>query len=396
MELGEGAFAHCYGFNGSLTLPEGLTIISSGAFYKCSGFTGSLTLPAGITNIGDRAFGDCSGFTSVINFNSTPQSINDDVFSGITLSNITLHVPGKSIPLYQSAAVWQNFGQTVYVEDFVVTFEPLNGIAPFFDYVYSNEPVSSPLIAGYTYDDWYMNGEKWNFDTPVTESITLTAQLMLTPFNIIYVLNGGANHLGNPDSYTIESPDITLQNPTREGYTFANWAEDSSIVSGSTGDKTFTAEWDIIHYDITYHLNGGTNHPDNPVIYTIEDNITLQNPTRENYTFVNWAEGNNIETGSKGDRTFTAQWNIISYNAEITNAIVVSIYPNPADNMVTLEFEKTAMFIITISDLSGKTLLHQMVTGQTVRLDISAYPAGVYLITINDGKQRSTTRIVKN
>ncbi|MBQ7308081.1 MAG: InlB B-repeat-containing protein [Clostridia bacterium] len=40
-------------------------------------------------------------------------------------------------------------------------------------------------------------------------------------------------------------------------------------------------------YTITYHLNGGTNHSENPKAFTIENlDITLQNPTKENYYFV--------------------------------------------------------------------------------------------------------------
>ena len=131
-------------------------------------------------------------------------------------------------------------------------------------------------------------------------------------FTITYELNGGANHAENPATYTIESPTITLQDPTRDGYTFAGWEEGNTIESGSTGNKTFTAQWDIINiinYDITYELNGGTNHADNPATYTIESPaITLQDPTRDGYTFTGWEEGNTIESGSTGDKTFTAQW----------------------------------------------------------------------------------------
>ena len=61
--IGSFAFEGCSGLT-SLTLPAGITEISSGAFWGCSGLT-SLNLPAGITKIGDGAFNGCSGLKSL-------------------------------------------------------------------------------------------------------------------------------------------------------------------------------------------------------------------------------------------------------------------------------------------------------------------------------------------
>jgi hypothetical protein len=81
---------------------------------------------------------------------------------------------------------------------------------------------------------------------------------------------------------------------------------------------------------------------------------------------------------------------------EIAEITLARIYPNPTDGAVTLEFETAAARHITISDMSGKTLARQTANDQTVVVDMSNYPAGVYLITIDEGKAKSTTRVVKN
>lgn len=55
----------------------------------------------------------------------------------------------------------------------------------------------------------------------------------------------------NPTEYTIESETFTLSNPSREGYLFMGWTYGGqttpttsvTIATGSTGDKTFTANW---------------------------------------------------------------------------------------------------------------------------------------------------------
>ena len=71
------------------------------------------------------------------------------------------------------------------------------------------------------------------------------------------------------------------------------------------------------------------------------------------------------------------------------------IYPNPTDGAVTVEFETAGTYLVTITDMAGKVQLHQAYSDKTARIDVSGYPAGVYLITTGDGKRQSTTRIVK-
>ena len=205
----------------------------------------------------------------------------------------------------------------------------------------------------------------------VTEDRTFTAQYTPIDYEIEYIMNGGTNHVDNPDTYTIEDA-VTLKDPTKTGYTFAGWTPTDNIPLGSTGKKTFTATWKEnftitfnegahgsittrrifevpngdpfptppgvtadsgytfdgwptmpltvtedrtftaqytpIDYEIEYIMNGGTNHVDNPDTYTIEDAVTLKDPTKTGYTFAGWTPTDNIPLGSTGKKTFTATW----------------------------------------------------------------------------------------
>ena len=78
------------------------------------------------------------------------------------------------------------------------------------------------------------------------------------------------------------------------------------------------------------------------------------------------------------------------------NTPLANIYPNPTGGMITLEFETDGVYHLTLADMNGKVLLRESVTGQIAQIDVSGYPAGVYLLTIDDGKRQTTTRVVKN
>ena len=74
----------------------------------------------------------------------------------------------------------------------------------------------------------------------------------------------------------------------------------------------------------------------------------------------------------------------------------LQIYPNPTTGMLNLEFKTADKRTVTISDLSGKILLSKSVNNRTAKIDIKNYPTDTYLLTIDDGRQQSTIRILKN
>ncbi|MCL2135423.1 MAG: InlB B-repeat-containing protein [Candidatus Bathyarchaeota archaeon] len=163
------------------------------------------------------------------------------------------------------------------------------------------------------------------------EDVTITATWAQNAYNIYYQLDGGTNHPDNPTTYTTNNLPITINNPTKEGYTFFDWIifyadghvdrlPTHTIPIGTTGDITLIAHWTTTPYIITYQLDGGTNHPSNPSTYTVNDlPIAISNPTKQGYTFTGWTitttdgitkplpdEG--IIVGTTGDLVLTAYW----------------------------------------------------------------------------------------
>ena len=82
---------------------------------------------------------------------------------------------------------------------------------------------------------------------------SVTANWTAHSYSISYDLAGGSVATPNPTSYTIESSAITLNNPTKTGYTFAGWTGTGldaatttvTIAAGSTGDRSYTATWEL-------------------------------------------------------------------------------------------------------------------------------------------------------
>ena len=84
-------------------------------------------------------------------------------------------------------------------------------------------------------------------------------------YAISYELNGGTLSTSNPISYDAESADIKLNNPIKTGYTFTGWtgtgiieaSTDVTIPSGSSGDRSYTANWQKITYKVSFDANCG-------------------------------------------------------------------------------------------------------------------------------------------
>lgn len=135
-------------------------------------------------------------------------------------------------------------------------------------------------------------------------AVSLEAVANPISYNLTYDLGGGNVSPSNPDTYTVEDSDITLNNPVKTGYTFTGWSgagitgssDSVTIPQGSTGDRSYAAMWSANTYSVRvdYDTNGGSANPQSEtgsVTYPDTD-ITLQlnasDPTRTGWTFAGW------------------------------------------------------------------------------------------------------------
>ena len=73
-----------------------------------------------------------------------------------------------------------------------------------------------------------------------------------------------------------------------------------------------------------------------------------------------------------------------------------AVYPNPASNDVNVVFESNNTSTYLISDLNGRTMLQGRLETNTFvhNLDISNLNTGVYIITIQEGSERKSERLI--
>ena len=74
---------------------------------------------------------------------------------------------------------------------------------------------------------------------------------------------------------------------------------------------------------------------------------------------------------------------------------ILRIFPNPTSSTITVEFTAATTGTLRVSDAMGKQLGSFAVSGNTVTVDISAYPAGTYLLTLIANDRIDTQRVVK-
>ena len=178
-------------------------------------------------------------------------------------------------------------------------------------------------------------------------NVTVSAEFELINYNITYNLDGGTNAAANPASYTVESEDITLAAPTRQGFTFLGWSGDIGlsaegetpvdpdtgegtstatvsmatnvvIPKGSTGDKTFTANWEQLPpntYAVTFETARGTA----PAAQSVPSGKTATEPaapSAEGYTFDGWLKGDapfDFRSPITENTVLTAKWTPVTY-----------------------------------------------------------------------------------
>ena len=193
---------------------------------------------------------------------------------------------------------------------YTVTFQSEGG-SEVASQIRANTPAdqpADPTKEGYTFIGWYNGESEWNFETPVTADLTLTAKWQINRYTITFDTAGGSEVPSITQDYgTAITPPAA---PTRTGYTFAGWDRERPTTMPAE-NITLTARWTVNQYTITFKPeNGGQD------IVIKQDYGTAitapANPTKTGYTFAGW-DKTIPATMPAENITLTARWQVNQY-----------------------------------------------------------------------------------
>lgn len=180
--------------------------------------------------------------------------INNDIICLVNTkyATYTIALDSKNATTTGTTNIYEKFNTGYYLDSDLMTT--------------STNAIIIPTKTGYTFNGYYTE-ENGNGTMYIDENGKITSNASVTNFiddgrlyanwtpityTLSYTLNQGIVATANPTSYTIESNAITLNNPTRTGYTFKGWSgtgltgntnKSVTIAKGSTGNKSYTANW---------------------------------------------------------------------------------------------------------------------------------------------------------
>ena len=196
--------------------------------------------------------------------------------------------------------------------------------------------ITAVTNTGYTWDGWYLNGEK------VSSDLQYEIQITEEPLNYVatwkyYTLTTSRNisAAGTVNSYWNQKvtvgDSVELVANTNKGYTWLGWYDGETLISSETTftyempaeSKTLIAKW--TYYTLSTQTNdseAGTYTDLSDKKVTVGDSIELIASTNDGYTWLGWYDGETLLSSettftyvmTAESKTMTAKWEIITYS----------------------------------------------------------------------------------
>ena len=206
-------------------------------------------------------------------------------------------------------AKWEKKAPTKFTVSFVVDGED----APFKtvqveDGKKVSEPNEEPTKAGFFFDGWTLEGEAYDFETPITEAIVLTAK-WVPGYTVTFDAREGT---AVEPAFVKEGTAVNApaENPTCAGFFFEGWTLDGEAYNFETpitANVTLVAKW-AKACTVTFESNEAVE-----VVVKEGTAVAMPNeaPTQSGFVFDGWmldGVAYDFETPVVSDITLTASW----------------------------------------------------------------------------------------
>lgn len=228
--IGEGAFRDAWKLDSVdllpcdklLDIPESMCLNDSVLQF--------VSLPRNVQSIGDQAFKDCSSLQQIVCPALIPIPIDPSVFEGVDKQNCVLHVPARSLSLYQNAPVWQEFFHMdtdgfYYIETAVS--DSLAGYVTGGGAYLQGEKatLSAEANPGYRFVSWSDGHQYETRIVTVTQDESFTAIFEPIPIRTLMVVaNDDAMGSVTGSGTYEEGAEVTLTATPNEGYCLLSWS----------------------------------------------------------------------------------------------------------------------------------------------------------------------------
>jgi len=107
---------------------------------------------------------------------------------------------------------------------------------------------------------------------------------------------------------------------------------------------------------------------------------------------IGWASGFSTNATTGGVYKLSAPL----ANTAFESATKFKVFPNPANNNVTIAADGIEAYKLSVTDLSGKVVMQKSLSGVENSLDISSLSTGAYFFTLTADSKVETVKIIKN
>ena len=269
------------------------------------------------------------------------------------------------------------------------------------DYNNKVEKIESQGKIGYTFKYWSttQDGEEFDFNTLITEGITLYAVYDINEYSVNFIDQGNAYG----DTQKVKYNKIAVKpetDPIKEGYTFKYWSLDENGVAYDfntkiTKDITLYSVYSVNSYKVSFVDNGTKYIEDETIEYNKVAVKPETDPSKEGHTFKYWSLE---ENGVAYDFNAKITKDITLYSVYSVNNYKVSFIDNGTKYIEdeTIEYNKVAIKPETDPSKVGHTFKYWSLGENGTAYDFSTkitkdttlysvYEANEYTVKFMDG-----------
>ena len=171
-----------------------------------------------------------------------------------------------------------------------------------------------------------------SFDIKFQAPTVATPYILATPINSGYNINITCATPGVDIYYIVNEYANPSYSETRAyrytGTFFVQQLDSIRAIAYKSGywSSEYSTDYEIgeaTNYTISYTLNGGKNHADNPILYRKGEEVVLKNASRTGYTFAGWYTESTfqnkitkISTTTSGNIALYAKWTVNKYSVK--------------------------------------------------------------------------------